>query len=218
MVIFLTTGDFPEIILDINKNYYYKKMASSDNKTLGACKDPKYIGPGCWFTLHTMAAHATTPELMKFYAWFIRLFCKEFRCANCAGHCQDYMKKNPPEKYFHIKNSKGRYVGCLRHSVDFHNTANTFLRKPTYDYETVENFYIYPSDDDICEEGCGEHPTEHPKERHVTQPGKVYPSQLLERAGRASGDDATVEYLRKLSPNLVKGPKKKKPAFQLVSS
>ncbi len=201
-------------------------MASSGYKTLSACKDPKYIGPGCWYSLHLMGAHATTPELMKYYAWYVRLFCREFRCGNCGKHCKIHNEKNPPEKYFHIKNSKGRYVGCLRHSVDFHNAANAFLGKPAYDYGTIEDFYIYPSDDDICEEGCGEpestsNTSDQNKRRDVTQPGMHYPSQLLEQAGRLNGDDAeTVERLRRISPNLVKGSQKgkKKPAFQLVSS
>lgn len=124
-------------------------FTSKQPKPLSNYSDPEYIGPGVWYLLHIKGAHAISQQEKEDYASTFRLFCREFMCKKCSGHCIEMLNNIPPENYFDIED------GCLRHSVDAHNTVNARLGKPTYDFNTIRNF-ILGDNISVCNFGCGD--------------------------------------------------------------
>ena len=114
--------------------------------------DPKYIGPGTWSALHTMASNSKDP---KVFFEQLRIIVDNFKCMDCRKHAQEYLQEHPFDMYFTMKDSKGRLIGPARYMWEFHNTVNRRLGKPLLDWETAWNLYSQP-DFGICAAGCGE--------------------------------------------------------------
>jgi len=116
--------------------------------------DPTKVGPGTWFSMHRMAIKAKTPEKKQAFIEFINDICDNFKCLKCRGHCQAYIKTNPPSEFMNIKDEKtGEDIGMFKWSTVFHNAVNVRLGKPVMDYATAYSLYA-DADFGVCAKDC----------------------------------------------------------------
>jgi len=137
--------------------------------------DPKVFGPGMWICIHTLALQATTEEKKKEYANEIRAIINGIKCEECHSHATKYLKENPVEKYFKIRDSKlGAEIGCFKWSWVFHNAVNKRLGKKQIDFNTALMMYV--GSDEKCTD-CGatkkKEETEEDKTQVITIKSKV---------------------------------------------
>jgi hypothetical protein len=111
--------------------------------------NPKYSGPGIWFTIHTLAAEAKTDNDKKDVIKHIRCLQRKFPCAECKDHFGAYLEKHPPEE------TLGKAEDSLfLWTVNFHNAVNYRLKKPQVSYEEAKS--IYTEDNIFCTAKCDE--------------------------------------------------------------
>jgi hypothetical protein len=119
--------------------------------------DPKYIGPGTWFTIHLKARHSDNVAKKADFVDFMWMIAKDFKCKDCSEHCRKYLEAHPIQQYYDVKSSSGEEIGCFKWSWMFHNAVNARLNKPIVDWTTAYGMYF--TDVSVCEVGCGETPT-----------------------------------------------------------
>ena len=115
------------------------------------------ISNGVWFLLHTIAERAQTPELMRSYSVNFHNLCDKMNSCGCEDHCKTMLEQLRPEKYFHFIDNEGIPDGCLRHSVDCHNSVNKRLDKKQHSYESVKTALQTQKCDtstSLCEKKC----------------------------------------------------------------
>ena len=61
--------------------------------------DPKYIGPGIWFTLHTLAKNAVTKADKGNFLRFLMSLREDFPCPNCRIHINNFLEIHPPDPF-----------------------------------------------------------------------------------------------------------------------
>lgn len=115
--------------------------------------NPKYVGPGMWFTIHTLAAQARTEKEKKDVIHHIRCLQNKFPCLECKGHFGNYLTSHPPEETLG-KDSESLFAW----TVNFHNAVNYRLKKPQLSYEEAKSIYL--NDDIFCTSTCDEDKTE----------------------------------------------------------
>lgn len=81
--------------------------------------NPKYVGPGIWFSMHVMAYNAKTQKEKEFVIKQIRLIQQNFPCQECKSHFWDYLNNHPPEATI-----KGDSEALFLWTVNFHNSVN----------------------------------------------------------------------------------------------
>jgi hypothetical protein len=108
--------------------------------------DPKYLGPGCWYTLHKMAAKAEKVEEKIAVLYLIKIYSTDFFCLKCQGHFNEFIKLNPPSS---IVNNK---EGLFHWTWMCHNNANALTGKPQISYENAKSLYFNTKP---CEHSCG---------------------------------------------------------------
>ena len=113
--------------------------------------DPKVIGPGTWFTLHTMAMACGDPDACIFYIQFVKAIIDSFPCNKCRLHALSFIQKNPPEEYIHIYNDINEPIGMFKWSWLFHNHANKGIGKPLLSYDEAWKLY---SEQSLCMGNC----------------------------------------------------------------
>lgn len=119
--------------------------------------DPTKFGPGMWISIHTLALRANTQEKKKEYVEEVISLVESIKCGECHGHATEYLKKNPIEKYFNVKDVKsGAEIGCFKWSWVFHNAVNKRLGKKELDFNTALMKYI-PSKEKCTNCGSGHH-------------------------------------------------------------
>jgi hypothetical protein len=111
--------------------------------------NPKYVGPGMWFTIHTLAAEAKTEKDKQDVIKHIRTLNNRFPCADCKVHFSNYLSLHPPEET--IKQSP---ESLFAWTINFHNSVNFRLKKPQFSYE--ESKSIYMENDIFCTKKCDE--------------------------------------------------------------
>jgi hypothetical protein len=117
--------------------------------------DPRYIGPGSWFVIHTTARYADTIQKKRDFSGFMKRFCEEFRCKECSGHCQKYIKDHPIEPYFNLRSPHGEEIGCFKWTWKFHNAVNNRLGKPIVDFQTAYDMYFeWKGSNNVCSSNC----------------------------------------------------------------
>lgn len=92
---------------------------------------PSQIGSSIWLFLHEEASKIRNSSQENEIICLIYQICQGFGCSICRGHCQDYLKVNPPENcrgYYY----QGRYLGLFLYLWRFHNQVNLRLGKPYY--------------------------------------------------------------------------------------
>ncbi len=116
-------------------------------ETLSPTSDPKVLGPGTWWCIHTIAMTAVTEPMKQFFVAFILQLAQTFRCATCKKHIMSYLSNNPFSPYWEIEQ------GLFKWSVDFHNAVNTRIGKPAVSYELAKEWYTAPSECQTCGDG-----------------------------------------------------------------
>lgn len=117
--------------------------------------DPTYLGPGKWHSMHIEATNATDDESQKVFCKNVRITCETFPCNKCKGHCENYIKNNPPEKFIGVKievDGVMQNLGLSIWSWTFHNCVNYRLKKKIMDWDTYFGMYIKTSQN--CSTSC----------------------------------------------------------------
>jgi len=114
--------------------------------------DPKYIGPGVWYTIHKQSYLAKTPAQQKQFIIFMKDTCYNFPCKVCRGHCTEYIKNNPLENYLG-STMDGEPLGLFIWAWKFHNTVNARLKKHIMSWDTAITLYS-ESNDKVCSLSC----------------------------------------------------------------
>lgn len=129
--------------------------------------DPKVFGPGMWICIHTLALRATNDEKKKEYAVEVKAIIENIACDECHSHAVKYLKDNPVEKYFKIRDSKlGAEIGCFKWSWVFHNAVNKRLGKAQIDFSTA--LMMYADKSEKCTD-CGTKNEETEEKTQVVQ-------------------------------------------------
>jgi hypothetical protein len=125
--------------------------------------DPKIIGPGAWFKIHTDAIGAITPALKEAFVININATCNNFRCKKCQMHFRKFIDSHPLRAYSNIRDEHGRDIGFFKWSWELHNQVNKFLNKPQPGLDEAYRFYL-DSEANACV-NCG---NEDAEEVHVS--------------------------------------------------
>lgn len=114
--------------------------------------DPKYIGPGAWYTIHLKAYEATDDKRIDEFIDYMYLLAQKFPCKKCRKHINAYIESHPFEDLVKLKNKEGRRIGMFKWSWLFHNAVNTRLNKPLVDWETAWD--MYDVEIEVCSKNC----------------------------------------------------------------
>lgn len=133
--------------------------------------NPKYVGPGTWFTIHSLAAWAKTPEQKKVVIEQIKYMQSHFPCGDCKVHFGDYIVNHPMEITIN-----GNEDALFLWTVDFHNAVNYRLGKDQVSFKEAKS--IFYDDSVYCSAKCDEEaetpkPTG-PKIVPVDYPGYIF--------------------------------------------
>jgi hypothetical protein len=103
--------------------------------------DPKYVGPGIWFSIHTLSANAKTPKEKENVIKQIRILQENFPCQECKTHFGKYLLNHPPEETIRDTNEDSLFLW----TVNFHNSVNYRLGKPQISYEEAKSIFMNAS-------------------------------------------------------------------------
>lgn len=143
-------------------------MSSINNTGVDFPTNPKILGPGVWYAIHTMAMSCEDIDSCLFFIQFLKAIIESFPCEKCRIHAMTFIEKNPPEKYLHITNDIDEQIGMFKWTWDLHNSANKGLGKPIISFSEAWRLYSEPS---ICVKGCGKDYEDIPPPNiHNTQP------------------------------------------------
>lgn len=128
--------------------------------------DPKYIGPGTWSVIHTLAYKARNIEKQRDFIYFMKEICESFPCVVCKGHCKEYINNHPIEDYLGILvdiNGEKFMIGMFVWAWKFHNAVNVRIKKPIMSWDTAYNLYS-EQEPLVCSKSCLEADLQHQKE------------------------------------------------------
>lgn len=97
--------------------------------------DPKYIGPGVWFSLHLLALNSNTDQSKEYFRNYLGSVIKNFWCHKCRVHATRYVTNNPIEDF------DGLTHGYFTYTWKFHNDVNKRLGKKLMDWQTAFDLY-----------------------------------------------------------------------------
>ena len=100
--------------------------------------NPKYVGPGIWFSIHVMAYNAKTPKEKEFVIKQIRLIQQNFPCQECKSHFWDYLNNHPPEA---TASPKSDPESLFLWTVNFHNAVNFRRGYGQLSFEEAKTLY-----------------------------------------------------------------------------
>lgn len=109
--------------------------------------DPKYIGPGIWWTLHLSSLNATTEERKTEFRRLLTDVLANLWCKKCRLHASKYIADNPIEEYTQLAH------GYFTYMWNFHNTVNKRLGKDEITWETAYKLYTNQLSN-VCQHGC----------------------------------------------------------------
>ena len=115
--------------------------------------NPKYIGPGTWNVIHTLAYNANTIAEKQSFVNHMKIICRQFPCDTCRGHCKEYIKQNPMEEYFDVI-TEGRELGLFTWTWQFHNAVNHRIGKPLMSWDMAYHLYSQLGDKEMCSKDC----------------------------------------------------------------
>lgn len=110
-------------------------------------KNPKKIGPGLWFLIHSAAWRSKKREDKIFFCKLIYQLAEDIRCSKCQSHFKEYLKKNPPELCYAIKDND-KYPWLFKWTFEFHNSVNERTGKKKLEFEELINFFLIK--DEVC--------------------------------------------------------------------
>ena len=127
--------------------------------------NPKYIGPGTWNVIHTLAYNATTKESKQAFIKHMNIICKQFPCETCREHCKTYLKENPMIEYMDVV-TEGKPLGLFTWTWQFHNAVNHRIGKPILSWEIALHIYSQfksEKSDGVCSLECSDPDKKHRK-------------------------------------------------------
>ena len=140
-------------------------MVKSNNITKDVHKDnsnPKYIGPGTWNVIHTLAINAKTKKEQLIFITQMKIICEQFPCDKCSNHCKEYIKNHPMEEYVGttlLPNSSesDTQLGMFIWSWKFHNAVNYRIGKNIMSWDVAHNLYARsPHQKNVCSKDCSD--------------------------------------------------------------
>lgn len=119
--------------------------------------DPVHIGPGSWFFMHALGAMCKTRQQALFFCEAVEYYCEIFKCADCKGHCAQYLRENSPRKLVDVPNGVFYWSIQFRNDVQKRIDANkpASKRKPMYDPLIMYDIF-HVQEFMVCTEGCGD--------------------------------------------------------------
>lgn len=130
-----------------NEMSYYKDITN-----------PKYVGPGVWYVIHSVAYYANTLADQKNAIKTITFICDHFPCPKCRKHAQEYIKENPMENYLmkQVKDVKEtKELSLFIWTWKFHNAVNyTRLGKHVMSFEVAKLLYAPVKEQKLCSKDC----------------------------------------------------------------
>ena len=122
------------------------------DSTINLIGDPKYIGPGVWYLIHTKAKEATSDKTIEEFIDLMYMLEEKFACKNCRKHIGQYIDNHSFDDLIHLTNEDGTRIGMFKWAWLFHNAVNTRIGKPYVEWETaVEMFY---KEQEVCSKKC----------------------------------------------------------------
>ena len=122
-------------VLEINQSQMKQIIPES-----GAA-NPKVWGPPYWYSLHNSAAHYpinASPLVKQRMKGRILAIPYEISCRTCQPHASAYIETISEGELDSIVSGRDN---LFKFYVDFHNSVNVRLGKPTWTYEQAYNQY-----------------------------------------------------------------------------
>lgn len=162
--------------------------------------NPKYIGPGVWWFLHSLASEIKNSNDIPCVLFAINTISRKFTCIICRDHFNKFKKNDPPEQY--INSLDGLFIWTWK----CHNNANKLSGKNIVDYQTAYN--IFYKQDNSCN-NCLNIPliTENSTEiNNLISPTSSISSILSSKKSHSISPEkiklnSSFNYVPKLSPN-----------------
>jgi hypothetical protein len=131
--------------------------------------NPNYVGPGLWYSLHSLSAFSKTPEMKSYAIQYIKNLQENFPCGECKIHFGDYIQKHPLENTIN-----GNEESLFMWMFNFHNTVNYRLGKQIVSYEDAKK--IFYTNSEYCMSDCTEEDKKPKQPRLVPKdmPGYIF--------------------------------------------
>lgn len=104
------------------------------------------VGPGAWYLLHTIAAHAKSEKEIEAVHVVISMLSIWFFCMRCREHFRKNYIDFPPPKV-------NKHNELFIWTVEVHNRVNVMNHKPTVSYREALDYYV--GKDSTCSGDCG---------------------------------------------------------------
>lgn len=104
------------------------------------------VGPGAWYLLHLMAAHAKSEKEIEAVHTIISTLSLWFFCMRCREHFRKNLLDFPPPKV-------NKHNELFIWTVEIHNRVNVLNDKATVSYREALDYYI--GKDSTCSGDCG---------------------------------------------------------------
>ena len=115
--------------------------------------DPKVVGPGLWWYIHSKAKNATTEITIQEFIDLMIYLAEKFPCHTCRKHIKEYIETHPLSELAKLMNEQGERIGMFKWAWLFHNAVNTRINKPYVDWESAIGMF-YNDDIEICSKNC----------------------------------------------------------------
>lgn len=143
--------------------------SQSEHDDINILSDPKVVGPGVWWLIHTYARDSIDEQKVNKFIEFMNFLRENFACKNCRKHINQYMTLHPFDDLKQLKNQEGRLIGMFKWAWLFHNAVNTRIGKSYIEWETAVNMFYH--DTEVCSKNCEEADT--PSEKITELPKSV---------------------------------------------
>ena len=167
--------------------------------------NPRFIGPGVWWCIHTKGKLATTDQRKEEFEEFMNILADNFSCLECRNHMKEYYKANDIRSYFNMKDKDGKDIGCFKWTWLFHNAVNKRIHRYILPWESAVDMYY--GEDSVCNSGCGSE-KEIDEDMKDMKDMKINEAQVSKRESKTNGN-------RKVE--IIKVSQKKKPTnFKII--
>ena len=129
----LALQDRQQFIDDLKS--FANQLIQTDNLQSHEHTNPKYIGPGTWNVIHTLAYNAQTSSMQKNFMRTMETIVNFFPCEVCRGHSIDYLKNHPMRDY--LSDALGLFVWTWK----FHNHVIYRTNKQQMSWDMALHIY-----------------------------------------------------------------------------
>jgi hypothetical protein len=103
--------------------------------------DIREIGPGIWWTIHSMAAQAQDSETRLQFKEYVDHMKSSFPCEKCRPHIVEFFDTHDLRDYTNDM-INGNDVGLFRLTWIMHSKVNERLGKPFFPFEKAYDIYF----------------------------------------------------------------------------